>query len=54
LTVIERSLRACERDLISLGYHPIVTADLEKAYGLLKSQNLALLLTDILLLAGCA
>jgi len=48
-----KQLEACERDLISLGYHPIVTADLEKAHGLLKSQNLALLLTDIVSLAGC-
>jgi DNA-binding NtrC family response regulator len=46
-----KELEACERDLLSLGYHPIVTADLEKVYGLLKSQSPALLLTDILSLA---
>lgn len=46
-------LEAYKRDLISLGYRPIVTADLENAHLLLKSENPALLLTDILFLAGC-
>lgn len=49
----QKDLAVCERDLISLGYHPIVTADLENAQRMLKSQKLALLLTDILSLAGC-
>lgn len=48
-----KDLEACERDLTSLGYHPLVTADLENAHRLLKSEHPALLLTDIRSLAGC-
>jgi DNA-binding NtrC family response regulator len=48
-----KDLETCERDLISLGYHPLVTSDLENAHRALKSQSLALLLIDALSLAGC-
>jgi DNA-binding NtrC family response regulator len=44
---------ACEHALLSLGYHPIVTAHLENALRVLKSQKLALLLTDVHPLAEC-
>jgi DNA-binding NtrC family response regulator len=48
-----KDLETCERDLISLGYHPIITFDVEDAQRLLNSERPALLLTDILSLAGC-
>jgi DNA-binding NtrC family response regulator len=47
-----KDLETCERDLISLGYHPIITPDVEDAERHLNSERPALLLTDILSLAG--
>ena len=47
-----KHLEACEHALITLGYQPIVTADLENAHRVLKSQRPALLLIDVLSLAG--
>lgn len=42
-----KELESLERDLISLGYHPIVAGELEHALKLLKTQHPALLLADI-------
>jgi DNA-binding NtrC family response regulator len=48
----QKNLETCGRDLTSLGYHPIITSDVENAHRLLNSEHPALLLTDILSLAG--
>jgi CheY-like chemotaxis protein len=45
-------LETCQRELTSLGYQPIVTADREKARELLKSERPALLFSDIVALLG--
>jgi DNA-binding NtrC family response regulator len=47
-----KDLEACARDLVSLGYHPIVTTNPENAPELLKSEHPALMLTDIISLTG--
>jgi two-component system, NtrC family, response regulator HydG len=44
----QKDLEACQRNLISLGYHPIITPDAENACQILNSEHPALLLTDIL------
>jgi two-component system, NtrC family, response regulator AtoC len=50
----QEDLETFQRELTSLGYQPIVTADREKARELLKSERPALLFGDILSLSGTA
>lgn len=48
----QEELKACGRDLASLGYRSFVTADPEKACTLLKSEHPAVLIGDVLALYG--
>jgi DNA-binding NtrC family response regulator len=46
-----KELEACGKDLSSLGYHAILTTDLENAHSCLKSEHPALVLAEVLALA---